>query len=57
MAMYYKGKELVPGTPEADELAVKILRNLYECAAMSRGLDPDELEIEITKIGGGREGN
>ena len=49
MAMYYKGKELPPGEPLPDELAIRILTNLYRCAALSQGLDPDELEIEITK--------
>ncbi len=35
--MYYNGRRLYPGTPEADELARKILKNLYECAAASQG--------------------
>ena len=41
--------EIEPGTPEADALARKILTALYECAAMSRGLDPNKLEITITR--------
>ena len=43
--MYYKGKKLQPDTPEADELARKILTTLYELAAAAQGCRLESIVI------------
>lgn len=46
---YLDGKEVKPGTPEADAIAERVWKNLIQCYQMDKGLEVTPWE-DITVI-------